>query len=198
MKGQRIVVIASGAQVRSEVKQVIGALGYQITGEAENPEEGLRLIRRVQPDLILLEPAGRGMSLLDILGQEGETPTVAILGPQEQHLMERAVDAGAAGVVFTPLGVMELAPVLMVALHNFKQIAKLQQKLRSLEEDLEVRKLVDRAKGKVMSITGMEESEAYRWMQKISMDTQRSLKRVATDVIKDRMEFPVSEAGKES
>lgn len=190
MKSQRIVLIASGSQVRTEAKQVAGALGYQITGEATNPEEGLRLIRRVQPDLVLLEPAGRGISLLDILGQEAEIPVVAILGPQEQHILERVVEAGAGGVVFTPLGVLEMAPVIMVALHNFRQILKLQQKYRQMEEDLEVRKLVDRAKGKVMASTGMPESEAYRWLQKISMDTQRSLKRVATDVLKDRMELP--------
>ena len=104
--------------------------------------------------------------------------------------MDRVVEAGAAGVVFTPLGVLELAPVLAVASHNFRQISKVQQKFRQLEEELEVRKLVDRAKGKVMSCTGMNESEAYRWLQKTSMDLQRSLKRVSTDVLKDRMELP--------
>ncbi len=190
MKSQRLVIIAAEGQVRNEVKQVVAALGYQVVGEGGNPEDGLRLIRRVQPDLVLLEPAGRGMALLDILGLEGEIPTVAILSPQEQHLLDRVVGAGAAGVVFTPLGVLEIAPALAVASHNFRQIARLQQKYRELEEELEVRKLVDRAKGKVMACTGMNESEAYRWLQKTSMDLQRSLKRVATDVLKDRMELP--------
>jgi len=117
---------------------------------------------------------------------------VAILGAQEQHLLERVVEAGAAGVVFKPLGVLELAPVLMVAASNYRHISKLRQKIRQIEEDLEIRKLVDRAKGKVMAVSGMSEVEAYRWLQKTSMDTTRSLKRVAADVLNEQIEIPAA------
>lgn len=190
MKSQRIVIVAPELQVRSEVKQVTTVLGCQIIGEVNNSEEGLRLVRRVQPDLVLIDPGGKGFSLLDILGQEAEIPVIVILATHEQHLLERVVDAGAAGVVFKPLGVLELAGTLMVASNNFRQVARWQQRYRQLEEELEVRKLVDRAKGKVMQSTGMPEDAAYRWLQKMSMDTQRSLKRVATDVLKERIELP--------
>ncbi|HWJ03048.1 MAG TPA: ANTAR domain-containing protein [Verrucomicrobiae bacterium] len=195
MKSQRIVIVAPEMQIRAEIKQVASAVGYQVTGEASNPEEGLRLIRRVQPDLVLLDPAGRNLTLLDILSQEAEIPVVIVLGAQEQHLLERVVDAGAAGVVFKPLGVLELAPVLLVAMANFRNLAKLRQKIRQVEEDFEVRKLVDRAKGKLMGV-GMGEDDAYRWLQKASMDTQRSLKRIAMDILKDRMELPDTAPGK--
>ncbi|MDA8443438.1 MAG: ANTAR domain-containing protein [Peptococcaceae bacterium] len=189
MKAQRIVIVATESQVRAEAKQVLNVYGSQVTGEAANPEDGLRLIRRVQPDLVLLDPSGKGLALLDILGQEAEIPVVAILAPQEQHLLERVVQAGAAGVVFQPVGALDCVAALTVATHNFQRLAGLQRKLRQIEEEAAIRKLVDRAKSKVMENAGMSESEAYRWLQKTSMDTQKSLKRIATDVLKDRIEI---------
>jgi two-component system, response regulator PdtaR len=73
--------------------------------------------------------------------------------------------------------------------NNYKKQGQLQQKYRQLEEEVELRKLVDRAKGKLMTTAGIPEAEAYRWLQKTSMDTQSSLKKVANDVLKGRIEF---------
>lgn len=190
MKSQRMVIIAE-SQVKAEAKQVASAIGCNIVGESHNPEEGLRLIRRVQPDLVLLEVSGRGMALLDTLGAEAVAPIVVVLAPQDQVMLERVVEAGALGVVFKPFSALDLATVLTVAVQAHQRIVQMQSKYRQLEEEIEVRKLVDRAKGKVMSAAGVPEAEAYRWLQKTSMNTQRSLKRLAQDVLKDRVEIPV-------
>jgi two-component system, response regulator PdtaR len=188
MKSQRMVIVAE-AKVRAEAKQVTAAIGCNVVGEANNPEDGLRLIRRVQPDLILLEAGGRGITLLDILGVEAVAPVVVVLSVQEQSMLDRVVEAGALGVIFKPFSALDLATVLTVAVHNYKKQGQLQQKYRQLEEEVELRKLVDRAKGKLMTAAGISEAEAYRWLQKTSMDTQSSLKKVANDVLKGRIEF---------
>lgn len=194
MKGQRIAIIAAEAQVRGEIRQVVTAIGCNVIGEAENPEDGLRLVRRTQPDLVLLEPANRGLNLLDILGQEANIPVIAVLGPKEHAQLGRVAEGGAAGIVFKPIGALELAAALVIAQNNYGLSQDLRKKIRQLEEELELRKLIDRAKGKLMSECGMSESEAYRWLQKTSMNMQRSLRRTVTDVLKDRIELPEREA----
>ncbi len=186
MQSQRTVIIAE-AQLRAEAKQVAAAIGCNIVGEANNPEDGLRLVRRVQPDLILLEVGDRGMTLLHILCTQEVAPVVVVLSAQQQAILERVVETGAAGVVFKPFGALDLATVLTVAVHSFHKADLLRQKLNRLEEEVQARKLIDRAKGKVMLILGISEADAYRWMQKTSMDTQRSLKKVASDILKDKL-----------
>ena len=182
----RVVIAEDEAIIRLDLKETLEEEGYEVVGQTGRGDEAVKLVEDLQPDLAILDVKMPGMDGLEAAGQisAGKQAAVLILTAFSQRdLIEKARDAGALAYLVKPFQKSELIPAVEVALGRFQEMKALQDQNLSLSEQLETRKLVDRAKGILMDKHGLSEADAFRFVQKSAMDTRATLKSVAQDVI---------------
>jgi AmiR/NasT family two-component response regulator len=182
----RVVIAEDEAIIRLDLKETLEEEGYEVVGETGRGDEAVELVTRLKPDVAILDIKMPGVDGLEAARQitSGRHAAVLILTAFSQRdLIEQARDAGALAYLVKPFQRTELIPALEVALVRFQEIKALHDQAESLVDQLETRKLVDRAKGRLMDDHGLSEAEAFKFLQKTAMDQRRTLKVVATDVI---------------
>ncbi len=161
-------------------------LGYLVVGEAGDGRSAVNLARELRPDLVLMDikmPDLDGIEAARILTEERIAPTVLLTAFSQRDLVERAKEAGVVGYLVKPIQEADLAPAIEVALSRFAEFRELEKEVDDLQDQLETRKLVDRAKGILMDSQGLSEADAFRRIQKMSMNTRKSMKEIAQAVI---------------
>ena len=182
----RVVIAEDEAIIRLDLKETLEEEGYQVVGETGRGDEAVQLVRDEQPDLAILDVKMPGMDGLTAAGQITADKGAAVLiltAFSQRDLIEKARDAGALAYLVKPFQKSELIPAVEVALGRFQEMKALADENLSLADQLETRKVVDRAKGKLMDNHDMTEADAFRFLQKTAMDTRTTLKQVAQDVI---------------
>jgi response regulator NasT len=160
--------------------------GYDVVGEAGDGEQAVKLAEELKPDLVILDvkmPVLDGISAAERIVDQRIAPVVMLTAFSQRELVERAVDAGAMAYLVKPFAKSDLLPTIEVAVSRHSQLAALENEVSDLQERLETRKIIDRAKGKLQTGFGMSEPEAFRWIQKTSMDRRSSMRSVADGVI---------------
>ena len=157
---------------------------------AANGEEGLRMFFDIRPDVLVADvmmPRMDGYSLLQKIRTSGKPtsniPVVLLTAFSQRELVERATEAGALAYVVKPFTPNDLIPAIDIALGRYAQIQALEDEVADMAERLETRKILDRAKGILNDTMGLTEPEAFRWIQKASMDRRLTMKEVAQTVI---------------
>jgi len=161
-------------------------LGYLVVGEAGDGRSAVNLARELRPDLVLMDikmPDLDGIEAARILTEERIAPTVLLTAFSQRELVDRAKEAGVVGYLVKPIQEADLAPAIEVALSRFAEFRELEKEVDDLQDQLETRKLVDRAKGILMDTQGLSEADAFRRIQKMSMNTRKSMKEIAQAVI---------------
>ena len=182
----RVVSAEDEAIIRLDLKEILEEEGYEVVGETGRGDEAIRLVRELKPDLAILDIKMPGMDGLTaartIAGDR--LAAVLILTAFSQHdLVEQARDAGALAYLVKPFQTSDLLPAIVTALGRFEQIVALEQENADLAERLEARKIIDRAKGRLMDEHAMSEAEAWRFLQKRAMDSRRKIHEIAGDVV---------------
>ena len=187
MATQRRVLIAEDeALIRLDLKEMLEEEGYDVVGEAGDGEQAVKLAEELRPDLVILDvkmPVLDGISAAEQIVARRIAPVVMLTAFSQRELVERAVDAGAMAYLVKPFAKSDLLPTIEVAVSRHSQLAALENEVSDLQERLETRKIVDRAKGKLETDFGMSEPEAFRWIQKTSMDRRTSMRSVAEGVV---------------
>ena len=182
----RLVVAEDEALIRMDLAEMLGEAGYDVVGQAGDGEQAVALTRELRPDLVLMDvkmPVLDGISAADIIGAESLAPVVMLTAFSQRELVERATEAGVMAYVVKPFTVADLTPAIDVARSRWLQLRTLESEIADLADRLETRKLVDRAKGLLMSQLGVSEPDAFRWVQKTAMDRRLSMREVAELVI---------------
>jgi response regulator NasT len=182
----RVVIAEDEAIIRLDLKETLEEEGYEVVGETGRGDEAVELVKTHQPDLAILDVKMPGMDGLTAAGQITADKQAAVLiltAFSQRDLIEKARDAGALAYLVKPFQKSELIPAVEVALGRFQEMKALTDENLSLADQLETRKVVDRAKGKLMDNHDMSEADAFRFLQKTAMDTRSTLKQVAQDVI---------------
>src|SRR3954454_3952516 len=182
----RVVIAEDEAIIRLDLKETLEEEGYDVVGETGRGDEGVPLVQDLKPDIAILDVKMPGMDCLQAAAQISADKQAAVLiltAFSQRDLIEKARDAGALAYLVKPFQKSELIPAVEVALGRFQEMKALQDQNLSLSEQLETRKLVDRAKGILMDKHGLSEANAFRFVQKSAMDTRATLKSVAQDVI---------------
>lgn len=182
----RVVVAEDEPLIRLDIVEILAAEGYRVVGEAENGLRAVELAQEHRPDLILMDvkmPVLDGISAAEQIAREKIAPVVLLTAFSQRELVERARDAGAMAYVVKPFSEKDLVPAIELAVARFDELRALEAEVSDLAEQFATRKLVERAKSLLTSTMDMTEPEAFRWIQKSSMDRRLTMREVAQTVI---------------
>jgi two-component system, response regulator PdtaR len=182
----RIVIADDESVICMDLREMLSNLGYLVVGEAGDGRSAVNLARELRPDLVLMDikmPDLDGIEAARILTEERISPVVLLTAFSQRELIDRAKEAGVVGYLVKPIQEADLAPAIEVALSRFAEFRELEKEVDDLADQLETRKLVDRAKGILMDTQGLTEAAAFRRIQKMSMNTRKSMKEIAQAVI---------------
>jgi response regulator NasT len=181
-----VLVAEDEALIRLDLVEMLREEGYQVVGEAGDGEEAVRLAGELRPDLVILDvkmPKMDGIEAASVIAKERIAPVVILTAFSQRDLVERARDAGAMAYLVKPFAKRDLVPAVELAMSRFSELAALENEVASLTDRLETRKVIERAKGLLMSAQGMTEPEAFRWIQRTAMDRRTTMKAVAEAVV---------------
>lgn len=184
---ERTVVVAEDESlIRIDIIETLTDNGFTVVGEAADGEKAVELARTLRPDLVVMDvkmPLLDGISAAEILGKEKIAPVVLLTAFSQRELVERASEAGALAYVVKPFGPNDLIPAIEIALSRAAQLQALEDEVSDMADRLETRKVLDRAKGILNDTMGLTEPEAFRWIQKASMDRRLTMREVAQTVV---------------
>ncbi|WP_106586726.1 ANTAR domain-containing response regulator [Murinocardiopsis flavida] len=181
-----MVIAEDEALIRLDLKEMLEEDGYAVIGEAGDGETAIALATELKPDLVILDikmPVLDGISAAERIAGERIAPVVILTAFSQRELVERARDAGAMAYLVKPFTKKDLVPAVEMAVSRYAELSALEAEVSGLQERLETRKLVERAKGLLQSRHGLSEPEAFRWIQKNSMDRRLTMRKVAETVI---------------
>ena len=180
----RIVVAEDEALIRMDLVEMLTEAGYLVVGQASNGQEAINLTLELKPDLAILDVK---MPVLDGISAAEEiihiAPVLMLTAFSQKELIERARDAGVMAYVVKPFSISDLVPAMEIAMSRHKQMISLEKEIANLHDRLETRKLIDRAKGILMTALNLTEPQAFSWIQRAAMDRRMSMKEVALAVI---------------
>lgn len=189
----RVVIAEDEAIVRLDVREILEEEGFEVVGEAGRGDEAVELVREHRPDLVLLDikmPGMDGLAAAEAISELGGTAILFLTAFSQRDLVERARDAGAIAYLVKPFQRDELLPAIEVALGRYNELqalaaenASLSKDNQSLEEQLETRRWVDRAKGKLMDEHGLREAAAFSFIQQRAMNERTTMRLVAQAVV---------------
>ncbi|GAA3083064.1 transcriptional regulator [Streptosporangium carneum] len=181
-----MVIAEDEALIRLDLKEMLEEDGYAVVAEAGDGEAAVALAAEHRPDLVILDvkmPILDGISAAEQIVSQRIAPCLILTAFSQRDLVERARDAGAMAYLVKPFTKSDLVPAIEMAVSRHEEIAALEREVGTLSERLETRKLVERAKGLLMSEHGWSEPQAFRWIQKASMDRRLSMRQVAQIVV---------------
>ena len=180
----RILVAEDEAIIRMDLIEMLQAAGYQVVAEATNGQEAIDLAAEHKPDLAILDVK---MPVLDGITAAAKiieiAPVLMLTAFSQRELVERARDAGVMAYVVKPFTIGDLMPAIEIAISRHQQMKSLAAEVADLHERLETRKIIDKAKGILMSALNLSEPQAFSWIQKAAMDRRLTMKDVALAVI---------------
>ena len=184
----RVLIAEDEALIRLDLKEMLEEEGYAVVGEAADGEQAVALAEALRPDLIFLDikmPRLDGLAAAEQIAGQRIAPVIILTAFSQRDLVERARDIGAMAYLVKPFQKHDLPPAIEMATARFAEIVALELEVRGMSERLEARKLIDRAKGVLMTQHSMSEPEAFRWIQRDAMDRRLSMRDVATRVLGD-------------
>ncbi|GAA3041566.1 ANTAR domain-containing response regulator [Gordonia defluvii] len=184
----RVLVAEDDSLIRMDLVEMLREEGYDVVGEAPNGQIAVDLTESLKPDLVIMDikmPVRDGIDAATEIAQKRLAPVVMLTAFSQRDFIEKARDAGAMAYLVKPFSKADLAPAIEVAVSRYRELAALEAEVESVQETLATRKLVDRAKGLLMSQHAMTEPEAFAWIQRAAMDRRTTMKQVAEVVIEN-------------
>ena len=183
---RRVLVAEDETLIRLDIVETLTEAGYEVVAEAADGEEAVRLAYEHEPDLCVMDvkmPVLDGITAAERILDKHSCAVVMLTAFSQTELVDRASAAGAMAYVVKPFTPADLIPALEIALSRHEEIRSLESEISDLQERFETRKRVDRAKGLLMEKMGLSEPEAFRWLQKTSMNRRLTMREVADAVI---------------
>ena len=182
----RVVVAEDEAIIRLDLKELLEEEGFDVVGETGRGDEAVELVRSLQPDLAILDikmPGLDGLSAARQITSERLAAVLILTAFSQRDLVEQARDAGAMSYIVKPFQKSDLIPAIELSLGRHAEMRSLEAEIGDLAERLEARKIIDRAKGRLMDEHGLSEADSWRFLQKSAMNSRRKIHEVANDVV---------------
>ncbi len=178
----RVLIAEDEAIIRLDLREMLEEEGYEVVGEAERGDEAVRLVRELLPDLAILDikmPGTDGLTAAREIMAERLAAVLILTAFSQRELIESARDAGALAYIVKPFQKSDLVPAMELAMGRFSELTGLEGEIHDLNERLEARKAIDRAKGKLMDEQGLSEAEAFRALQRAAMQARLTMRQIA-------------------
>ncbi|MDT4961309.1 MAG: two-component system, response regulator PdtaR [Pseudonocardiales bacterium] len=182
----RVVIAEDEALIRLDLREMLIEEGFDVVGEAGDGEQAVALANELLPDVVICDikmPKMDGIAAAAQIAGKRIAPVVMLTAFSQRDLVEKARDAGAMAYLVKPFQKRDLLPAIEMATSRFAEIKALEAEVTGLRDRLEARKLIERAKGTLMSTHGMSEPAAFRWIQRAAMDNRTSMRAVADLVL---------------
>ncbi len=186
MESLRIMIADDEPIIRLDLRKTLENMGHQVVGEAGDGAKAIDAARELKPDIIILDikmPELDGIDAAKIITTEGIAPVLLLTAYSQKDLVERAKDAGVFAYLVKPFKEADLLPAMEIAISRYEEFVELENEVSDLENKLDTRKAVDRAKGILMDQYGLKEQEAFRRIQVQSMNTRKSMREIAEAII---------------
>jgi len=186
MERTRVIIADDESLIRMDLREMLTNLGYLVVGEVADGMSAVNQARELKPNVVIMDIKMADMDGIEaakILTEERVAPVVLLSAYSQRELVDRAREAGVVAYLVKPYREEDLTPAIEVALARYNEFQELQKQVMDLQQALETRKLVDRAKGILMDKQGLTEAEAFRKIQKMSMDNRKAMKDVAEAII---------------
>ncbi len=185
-QSRRVLIAEDEALIRLDLREMLVEEGYAVVGEAGDGEAACRLAAELRPDLCILDikmPIMDGLAAAEKIAGERIAPVIILTAFSQRELVDRARAAGAMAYLVKPFQKSDLVPTIEIALSRFAELQALESEVANLTERLEARKLVERAKGRLMAAFDLAEPEAFTWIQRAAMDNRMTMRQVAERII---------------
>jgi len=189
----RVVIAEDETLIRLDLKEMLeepGQDAYVVVGEASDGDTAVKLAAELRPDLVIMDvkmPVLDGISAAEQISARRLAPVVILTAFSQRDLVQRASSAGAMAYLVKPFTKADLIPAIEIAVSRFAEVGALQKEVTDLRDRLEMRKLLDRAKGVLQAARGITEPEAFRWIQKTSMDRRMTMRALAQEVLDEHL-----------
>lgn len=185
-KTHRVLVAEDDSLIRMDLIEMLREEGYDVVGEAPNGQVAVELTESLNPDLVIMDikmPVRDGIDAATEIAEKRLAPVVMLTAFSQRDFIEKARDAGAMAYLVKPFTKADLVPAIEVAVSRYHELKLLEREVATMNERLETRKLVERAKGLLMQKQGLSEPEAFKWVQRAAMDRRTTMKAVAQVVV---------------
>jgi len=182
----RILVVDDETIIRMDLTEILARMGHRVVGQAASGEEAIAKSRDLDPDLVFLDikmPGMDGLSALRHMNEDKVRPVIILTAFSDISLIEQALELGVAAYLIKPFEESKLLPAIHVAMSHFGELQALRAENTSLKETVEASRLVNRAKLLLAEREDLSEAEAFRRIQKVSMDKNKKMKEVAEAII---------------
>ena len=182
----RLVIADDESLIRMNLKETLVGLGYLVVGEAGDGVSVVNLARELRPDLVIMDikmPKLDGIQAAKMLTEDKIAPELLLTAYSDRELVDRAREAGVVNYIVKPFRDAELLPAIEIAMARYAEFQEIDKKVGDLQETLETRKLVERAKGVLMDTQGLKEQEAFRKIQQLSMNTRKTMREIAQAIL---------------
>lgn len=187
MEQLRVVVADDESIIRLDLKEMLERLGHRVIGEASEGITALQMVREMKPDLAVLDikmPGGMdGIDVADTIAKEKLCPVILLTAYSQRDLIERASSAGVYAYLVKPFQESDVEPGIEIAMTRYNEFVAISQEAGQLQDALDTRKMVDRAKGILMDRQGLSEQEAFRRIQVQSMNSRKPMKEIAEAIV---------------
>lgn len=183
---RKVVIVDDSPRSRETLAQALKRLGFEVVGEGSSGAQAVRLTRELKPDVLFLAvglPDMDGLTAAAHVLEAHPLPILILSSHLDPELIQRAKEAGVMAYLLKPLREEELLPAIELAISRFKEFTALRQENADLKRTLEDRKLIERAKGILMTRESVSEQVAFTRIQKASMNTRRSMAEIAQAIL---------------
>jgi response regulator NasT len=182
----RILIADDEPLIRMNLRETLQEQGYLVVGEVGDGESAVNLTRQLRPDLVILDvkmPHVDGIAAAKQISGEALAPVLLLTAYSSRDLVDQARDSGVLGYLLKPVRDSELMPLIEVTLARWGELASRRKELSQLKDRIETRKLIERAKGHLMDQQGMSESDAFRRIQQLAMNSRKTMREVAQAIL---------------
>ncbi len=190
MESLKLVIADNESIIRMDLKEILEEAGHEVVGEAVDGYKAIELTKKYRPDLVIMDikmPELDGIAAAKVIADQKLAPVLLLTAFSQKEIVDRAKDSGVLAYLVKPVKESNLFPAMEIALSRFREIKQLEQELDDVRNSLEMRKILDRAKGILMNAYGLSEAEAYRRIQQYSMAKRKTIKEVAESIIRSAL-----------
>lgn len=184
---KRIVIADDEPVTRMDLGEILEDAGYDVVGSASDGFDAIELCREFKPDLVLMDvkmPLLGGLKAAKIITEEDLTSCIILLTAYSgQEFIEEAKNLGVMGYLVKPINDRNLLPAIEIALSKSQQIEAIKKDANKARQQVEDRKVIEKAKGILIQKYDMSEEDAYKKIRKLSMNKRRSMKDIAGAIL---------------